>query len=250
MFPQIKGFIHQTLIDWEGKIASEVFLPGCNYHCPICHSSYLVVSPNTLESIPFYAVRDYLKEQKEWIDGVVISGGEPTVHAELESLCSEFKQLDLKVKIDTNGSNPEVLDALIDKRLVDFIAMDVKAPLGESYHAAAGVRVDLDALARSIRLLQEGRVEHEFRTTVCSALLSEDDVVKIARNLQGAARYVLQEFRGGSCLDPALNMHRSFSRDELRAVALKAARYVRVCCVRGDVSVGSPGEARGPCGCP
>ncbi len=234
MLPQIKGFINQTLIDWEGKIASEIFLPGCNFRCPMCHSAHLVLNPSTLESIPFYAVRDYLREQKDWIDGVVICGGEPTMHAEIESLCSEFKQLDMAVKIDTNGAYPEVLESLVDKRLVDFIAMDVKAPVDDTYRAVAGVDVDLAAIGKSIALLQKGEVDHEFRTTVCSFFLDKSDIINIARTIDGARAYVLQEFKGGSCLDPTLNNYQSFSRDELKALAAECAEYVQACCVRGE----------------
>jgi pyruvate formate lyase activating enzyme len=234
MLPPIKGFINQTLIDWEGKIASEIFLPGCNFRCPMCHSAHLVVNPSTLESIPFYAVRDYVREQKDWVDGVVISGGEPLMHMEIESLCSEFKQLELLVKIDTNGSFPEALESLIDKRLVDYVAMDLKAPLDDTYRAVAGVDVDLAALGKSIALLQKGEVDHEFRTTVCSFFLDKSDILNMARTIDGARRYVLQEFKPGVCLDPTLNAYRSFTRDELREIAGEASEFVQACYVRGE----------------
>ncbi len=237
MLPLIKGFIKNTLIDWEGKIASEVFLPGCNFRCPICHSPHLVLNANTLESIPFYAVRDYLKEQADWVDGVVICGGEPTMHVEIESLASEFKQLNLAVKIDTNGTYPGVLASLIDKQLVDFVAMDVKAPLDDTYRAVAGVEVDLGAIRESIALLQKGEVDCEFRTTVCSFFLDKSDIIAIARTLEGARRYVLQEFKGGSCLDPTLDNYQSFTRDELKEIAEKAGPFVQACYVRGESSV-------------
>lgn len=243
MLPPIKGLIKNTLIDWEGKIASEVFLPGCNFRCPMCHSAHLVLNPNTLESIPFYAVRDYLKEQADWIDGVVISGGEPAMHKEIESLCSEFKQLDLAVKIDTNGSYPDALASLIDKRLVDCVAMDVKAPLDDTYRAVAGVKVDIEAIRKSIALLQKSEVDHEFRTTVCSFFLDENDVLAIAQTLSGVKRYVLQEFKGGSCLDPTLDNYQSFTRGELKSIAAKAARFVKTCYVRGDTK-NSPQSTR------
>jgi pyruvate formate lyase activating enzyme len=234
MLPPIKGFINQTLIDWEGKIASEIFLPGCNFRCPMCHSAHLVVSPNTLESIPFYAIRDYIREQKDWIDGIVISGGEALMQREIESLCSEFKQLELPVKIDTNGSFPEVLESLVDKRLVDYVAMDLKATLDDSYRAVAGVDVDLAAIGKSIALLQKGEVDHEFRTTVCSFFLDKSDILNIARMIDGARRYVLQEFKPGSCLDPTLNEYQSFTREELREMAEEASEYVQACYVRGE----------------
>ena len=181
-------------------------------------------------------MRDYIREQKDWIDGIVICGGEPTIHAELESLCSEFKQIETAVKIDTNGSNPEVLESLIDKRLVDFIAMDIKAPLDDTYRAAAGVEVDLAAIGKSIALLQKGEVDHEFRTTVCSFFLDESDIINIARTIDGARAYILQEFKPGSCLDPTLNSYQSFTREELKSIAASAARYVQKCCVRGEVA--------------
>jgi len=240
MLPLIKGFLKQTLIDWEGKIASEIFLPGCNFRCPICHSAHLVINPNTLESIPFYSVRDFVREQKKWIDGVVICGGEPCIHREIESLCSEFKQLELGVKIDTNGSFPEVLESLLDKRLVDFVSMDIKAPIDDTYRAIAGVDVDLAAIGKSIALLQKGEVDHEFRTTVCSFFLDKSDILNIAKTIDGARKYVLQEFKGGTCLDPTLNSYQSFSRDELKELAIQCAEYVESCYVRGE----SPAQAR------
>jgi pyruvate formate lyase activating enzyme len=234
MLPPIKGFIKNTLIDWEGRIASEIFLPGCNFRCPYCHSPHLVVCANTLEEIPFYAVREYLKENRAWVDSVVISGGEPTIHAELESLASEFKSLDVAVKIDTNGSNPQLLATLVDRRLVDSISMDVKAPLNEKYSSAAGVPIDLSLIGESIALLLSNKVDYEFRTTVCSLFTDEEDIIKIAKTLSGAKKYVLQEFRGGNCLDPALNTYRSFTRDELKELAKRASVYVENCFVRGE----------------
>jgi len=234
MLPPIKGFIRNTLIDWEGRIASEIFLPGCNFRCPYCHSPHLVVSPNTLEEIPFYSVREYLKENRAWVDSIVISGGEPTIHPELESLASEFKSIDVAVKIDTNGSNPKMLASLIDKRLVDFISMDVKAPLDEKYSQVAGVPVDLSLIGESIALLLSNKVDYEFRTTVCSLFTDEEDIIKIAKTLAGAKKYVLQEFRGGNCLDPALNTYRSFTRDELKEIARSASMYVGNCFLRGE----------------
>ncbi len=105
MLPQIKGFVQNTLIDWPGRIASIVFLPGCNFRCPFCHAAHLVVRPNELESIPFDSIRDYLRERREWIEGVIISGGEPTTSVGLPALVEVIDKMGFPVKLDTNGSN-------------------------------------------------------------------------------------------------------------------------------------------------
>ncbi|MFH1423000.1 MAG: anaerobic ribonucleoside-triphosphate reductase activating protein [Planctomycetota bacterium] len=235
MLPPIKGFIRNTLIDWEGRIASEIFLPGCNFRCPYCHSPHLVVSPNTLEAIPFYAVREYLKENRDWVDSIIISGGEPTIHAEIDSLASELKSIDVAVKLDTNGSNPDKLASLIDSRLIDFVSVDIKAPLNEKYNIAAGIEVDVSLISDSISIIKNSDIAYEFRTTACSVFTSEEDILKIAETIAGAKLYVLQEFVPGNCLSSSLNSYKSFSRDELKKIAEKASIHVEECFLRGEV---------------
>ena len=234
MLAQIKGFIQNSLLDWPGKIASILFLPGCNFRCPFCHAAHLVVRPNELESVPFDSIRSFLKQRQEWIDGVIVSGGEPTISDGLFELVETVRKLGFPVKLDTNGSRPEVLENLVGRGLVQAVSMDVKAPLDERYSELAGVTVDLSAIRRSIDFLLSGAVaEYEFRTTVPPGLLDEEAILNIARTLSGAQNYVLQNFEPSDCLDRKLMELKPLPDEELKTWAEKAAVHVCRCWVRG-----------------
>ncbi|MCX7703690.1 MAG: anaerobic ribonucleoside-triphosphate reductase activating protein, partial [Planctomycetota bacterium] len=162
----IKGFLPNTLIDWEGKVAAEIFLSGCNFRCPFCHSGYLVYDREN-ECIPLESILACIEREKGWIDGVVISGGEPTLCPALEGLCVEFRNRNLGVKLDTNGSNPALIGRLVNLGLLDFVSLDVKAPLDERYSAATGVmEPPVEQVRESVRLLMRSSIDYEFRTTV------------------------------------------------------------------------------------
>jgi pyruvate formate lyase activating enzyme len=150
--PTIRGFIPSTLIDWPGRIAAIVFLPACNLRCAYCHAGDLL-EPASDEVIPWPQVRRYLDGKRAWIDGVVICGGEPTLHATLANLCREIRALGLAVKLDTNGTRPDVLQRLIDQRLIDAVSMDLKTTLDGRMVELARADVDLEAIDRSISLL-------------------------------------------------------------------------------------------------
>ena len=231
---EIKGFIQTTLIDWPGKIASEVFLAGCNFRCPYCHSRHLVVAPQELEAIPLEAVLAHLRKNAGWIDGMVVSGGEPTLNQELTAVLKKFKQLGLKVKLDTNGTQPEFLEELARAGLIHYVAMDIKAPLDERYWRACGVKCDLEAIRRSIDFLLKDEVDCEFRTTVCPAFSEGRDILDIAREIEGAKRYILQNFRPVNCLDPEMEKVSPFSKEVLQEMALVAGQFVREVSVRGE----------------
>ena len=234
MLPAIKGLIQNTLLDWEGKIAATVFLPNCNFRCPYCHAGYLVKAPKRLESIPFSAVADLAERHKEWMDGIVISGGEPTLHDGLVDLTIEIKDLGLGVKLDTNGSKPEVINALIKTDQLDCVAMDVKAPLTEKYYRVAGEEIDISALERSIAILMDWDGDYEFRMTVCPAFIEERDVIEAARAIGGAKRFILQQFKPDFCMSPQLRKVKPFNRDKLVRFAEQASKYVKECRVRGE----------------
>jgi len=232
--PPIKGLISNSLIEWEGKISSAIFLAGCNFRCPFCHSPDLV-ERSDLEVIPFSALADTVKRAEGWVDGVVISGGEPTTYRDLESLILRIRALGVGIKLDTNGSNPELLSELIDSSLIQAVSMDVKAPLTpEKYRAATGTWADVDAIRESILALVRSDIEYEFRTTVCPELHSHEDILQIAAELRGARRYVLQIFRPARCLDPAFERVASPPREELVALASRARKFVPGCSVRGE----------------
>ena len=145
----IKGFLETSFVDWPGKVVSVLFLPRCNFRCPFCHNHSLVVNPAGYDDIPRPYIMARLTELKEWVDGVCISGGEPTIHPRLPSLMAEVKEVGLAVKLDTNGSRPDILQALLAQGLVDCVAMDIKAPLNEKYQEIVGMPVDLASTAET-----------------------------------------------------------------------------------------------------
>ncbi len=232
--PPIKGFLPSSMIEWEGRLASAVFLPGCNFRCPFCHASALVLRASELPTIPFEAVADHLADNQGWIDGVVVSGGEATLHPGLGALIEALRRLVPGIKLDTNGTSPHVLETLIDDGLIDAVAMDVKCPLDASYNRAAGTRVDLDAVGASIELLRSSGIGHEFRTTVVPEIHEASDVVAIARLLGPGERLVLQQFAPLECLDPTFLDVKPYTRDALRQMAAAAREFVAECHLRGE----------------
>jgi pyruvate formate lyase activating enzyme len=232
--PPIKGFLPTSLIEWEGRIASAVFLAGCNFRCPFCHARDVVLAPDQLEDIPLDEVLAHLEEQKGWIDGVEVSGGEPTIHPGLADLIGVFRSCGLAVKLDTNGSNPGVLKSLLDAGLVAAVAMDLKGPLDDSYCTAAGVEVDLDFIQASIDILRSSSIEREFRITVVPGMHAARDIRSVAQALGKGEKLILQQFAPLNCLDPAYNERVPMKRGELRDMASLAAEFVSECHVRGE----------------
>ena len=229
----IKGFLKNTLLDWDGKIASVVFTAGCNFRCPYCHSPHLVYASDEMESIPPETVVNFIRSNRDWVDGLVITGGEPTIQPGLIDFLMMLGQEGIAAKLDTNGTMPDVLEEILEKELVEYIAMDVKAP-PEKYALVTGVAIDSNIIARSIDMLIGGEIDYEFRTTVCPLMLDEGDIAGIARWISGAKRYVLQNFRGGNCLDEKVNAVRPVPVEQLQKYAKEAAKYVRDCRIRGE----------------
>ena len=233
---EIKGWLETSFVDWDGKIVSVVFLPNCNFRCPWCYNVDLVLRPKKLKTIPFYKIEVYLKQNKEFIDGVCITGGEPCLHKDLPELCKKIKELGFLVKVDTNGSNPEALQDLIFKKLVDYVALDIKAPLDfEKYCQASGVRNEklFAAVKKSILVLKGSGIDYEFRTTVVPGLHTAEDVKEIAHQLRGAKKYALQNFVPGRTIDPAFKDKKPFSSEEMRQFVALARRYIHNTIRRG-----------------
>ncbi len=228
---EIKGFIDVSFVDWDGKISSVIFLPNCNFRCPFCHNANLVLHPEKLETIPFEYVEDQLKKQKSWIDGVCITGGEPTLHSDLPELCSRLKKMGFLVKVDTNGTNPTMLREVVDRGLVDYVAMDIKAPLtGKKYSRATCVKADelVEKVKESIKILLGSSMDYEFRTTVVPTLHAEDDIKQICLNLRGCRKYVLQRFDvsvGKTTIDPDF-MAKSLAEEEMQKFLKVAQKFI------------------------
>jgi len=170
---KICGVEKMSLVDWKGKIAVVLFLGGCNFRCGYCHNKDLVHFPGKFKAVELDDVMDYINENKDFLTGIVVTGGEPTVSPDLFDLLEKLKTTSLPIKLDTNGSNPHVLKYLIDNKLIDFVAMDVKAPL-DRYEEICGCEVDIWAIENSIAVIKNSGIEHEFRTTMLPELSPED----------------------------------------------------------------------------
>jgi pyruvate formate lyase activating enzyme len=202
---EIKGFLETSFLDWPGKLCSVIFLPRCNFRCPYCHNHPLVFHPERYPSIPFEDILDRLHSFRDWIDGVCITGGEPTLQVDLPLLIREIKRNGFLVKLDTNGSNPQVLEDLLKAEEIDFVSMDVKAPLDPfSYRRSIGLSMDLNLILRSIEILKKGKVEYQFRMTVVPGLHREEDIKTLGDQLRVGQKFVLQNFNPENPLDPSL----------------------------------------------
>lgn len=203
---KIAGIEKCSFVDWPGMIAAVVFTPGCNLDCFYCHNKHIVSGRGKYRTVPTEAVMNLLAERRGFLDGVVISGGEPTLQPDLRAFLSDVRDMGYRVKLDTNGTYPGILAQLLDEGLLDYVAMDVKAPQ-DKYDRVCGISVDHSAINASIDRLLSGRADYEFRTTIAPQL-GEDDIVAIARRIRGAKRYILQQYRrppqAGPAGDPRL----------------------------------------------
>ncbi|MBU3949854.1 MAG: anaerobic ribonucleoside-triphosphate reductase activating protein, partial [Proteobacteria bacterium] len=196
----IGGIQKNSLIDYPEKISCVLFTSGCNFACPYCHNPQLVKNnPNVC--IKETEIFDFLESHKNFLDGVVISGGEPTIHDDIHFICKKIKAMGYSVKLDTNGSNPEVIKSLIDEELIDYIAMDIKTdPCRYSYFTTSGF--DYVKILSSIQIIMDSKIKYEFRTTSVKPFVDVSVIEKISRIIAGANRYVLQHFHNNNVLMP------------------------------------------------
>lgn len=227
----IAGLQKFSLIDYPGKTCAILFTRGCNFRCHYCHNPELVIPQQYAQEIPLDYLFDFLISRQGKLDAVEITGGEPTMHFDLLEFLAEIKKLGFLVKLDSNGSRPEVLQRIIQSRLVDYLAMDVKAPL-EQYRKTIVTPVSAEKLQQSIQLIMNSGVEYEFRTTIVKSLLSLDDLRSIAQTLKGAQRYFLQRFRPGTVINATFNNEESYTKIELAELAQELGQYVTFCGVR------------------
>ncbi|MBN2111940.1 anaerobic ribonucleoside-triphosphate reductase activating protein [Candidatus Woesearchaeota archaeon] len=228
----IKGVQKTSLLDYPGKVCATVFLSRCNFRCPYCHNAELVFD-EIKEDIPPEEILDFLEGKKNWIDGICVTGGEPTLHKGLVDFARKVKEKGFLVKIDTNGTNPEMIQQLLDGKLADYIAMDIKAPL-DKYEEVVRAKVNADAIQRTINLLMDSGIDYEFRTTVVPGLFEENDAEKIGEWLKGAKKFCIQQFRNSDkVLDPKYQNIAHYHIDKLEKFKTILKKYIKDVEIRG-----------------
>jgi len=226
----IGGFQRFSLIDYPGKICAIVFTQGCNFRCPYCHNPELV-EKNHAGAIEQDEVLSFLEERRGKLEAVTITGGEPLLHPNIGEFLASLKSLGYAVKLDTNGSFPSRLEAILRSGSVDYIAMDVKAPLNK-YQQVVRKNIDTDHILTSIRLIMNSGFGYEFRTTVVKSLLEEADFFEIGKIIQGSRLYVLQRFVPSKLLDDQFLDAETYSDDELGTIQHHMDTYVEECLIR------------------
>lgn len=191
---RIRGFIETSLLDWDKKVASVVFVGGCNFHCPFCQNSALANDSKSLPAMDWQDIKKTLEKKRKWIDGVVVSGGEPMMHPEIFGLLIKIKQSGFKVKVDTNGYYPYPLKEAIELGLVDYVAMDIKSAFDQRYFKAIGRKIEFVVIERTVRLLKECGLDYEFRFTLVPNLVTEKELIAISEKITPAKKVVLQKF--------------------------------------------------------
>jgi len=228
----IKGLQKTSLLDYPGKIVSILFFGGCNFRCPYCYNPKLVLDHDQLPDISTEEVLGHLRSRRGMLDGICATGGEPTLSGELPEILSKIKEDGFLIKVDTNGTNPDVLQDLVRGGLVDYIAMDLKAS-PDRYPEVVGAEVEVDDIRKSVRILLDSGVEYEFRTTVVPGLIGKDDIVAIGKWIRGARLWALQQFRPGQTLDPSYQELRPYGAGQMEEFSKLASRFVRKCELRG-----------------
>ncbi len=215
------------MVDWEGKLATLLFLRGCNLRCPYCHNPELVLAAG-IGRLKWDEVVGHLREKKGWIDGVVITGGEPAINSELEEIVARVRAEGFSVKLDTNGTRPDVLIKLLDEGVLDYVALDIKAPF-ELYEKVTRVPDMAEPVRESIAALAASGVDHEFRTTVVPGFFEPGELIDVARELGkagGRQRYFIQQFNPDSVLDETLSTVRPFPSGLLEDAAEACSEFL------------------------
>ncbi|MBU0545704.1 anaerobic ribonucleoside-triphosphate reductase activating protein [Patescibacteria group bacterium] len=225
------GWQRFSMIDYPDKICAIGFTQGCNFRCPFCHNPELVEPELFNDAIAEEKILDFLQERIGKIDGVTITGGEPTLHNDLLGFIKKVKSLGFLVKLDTNGSRPEKIQEIINDKAVDYIAMDIKGP-EEKYAQIARAEINLADLRKSIEMIMSSGIPYEFRTTVVTTLLNKEDIIAIGRMIFGARLYVLQKFLPTKTIDPDYLQEDTYSDEELEGFKSGLSGLVKRCIIR------------------
>lgn len=228
-YMKIYGLNKTTLLDYPGKVAATVFLGGCNFRCPFCQNSSLVLNPSAQPEIPVKEVLSFLKKRQGILEGVCVTGGEPTLSPDLPELLQEIRTLGYPIKLDTNGTHPELLKTLAEQNLIQMTAVDIKA-CPDNYPSLCGlVHPDLDAVKETVEFLKNGALDYEFRTTVVRELHSEKDFIEIGQWLTGAKAYYLQAYRDSEeVLQPGFSSYTQKELEHFREILKRTIPLVEL----------------------
>ncbi len=221
---KFKGLEKNSVIEWPGKVVSVAYTGVCNFRCPYCQNSDLVLSPESIPSIEGEEVLEHLRSKEKWLDGLIVTGGEPTLHSSLLNFSKKVKEEGLLFGIETNGTNYDFLKKFIEKDLVDRISLDIKAPLvWEKYRKAIGVddKELFENVKKTVKLLKETDMPHEFRTTVVPKILSLEDLEDIGKEIEGSENYYLQQFSPENTLEQEFEEVEPYSEEELKEIQKK-----------------------------
>ncbi len=227
----IGGLQKTSLLDYPDTISAIIWTVGCNFRCPFCYNKDIVLG--NVENIPERYIFSFLEKRKGMLEGLVISGGEPLMQKDIVSFTEKVKKLGYLIKIDTNGMYPEKLKELIDKKLVDYISMDIKAPR-KKYDELSGIKIDIKKIEKSIVIIRNSAPDYEFKTTFAPDLLTKEDILSIAKWLEGSKKYYLQQFKGDvPLISSKLENIAPYSKEDFFDTLEKIKPYFKICDVRG-----------------
>ncbi|MCL2031832.1 MAG: anaerobic ribonucleoside-triphosphate reductase activating protein [Methanomassiliicoccaceae archaeon] len=227
---RIAGFVKTTLQDWEGKNACMILLGGCNFRCPFCNRPDLLDGTGDMD---LSLILGYIKDNKDFLEAVVISGGEPTMHNDLYKLIGDLRKLKIKIKLDTNGYYPDILDDLVGAKLVDKVCIHIMAPLDpSSYSKAAGTDVDIERIKRSLRIIHESEMPYEIRTVAVPGIVTHGSFGKMLADLDGSKSMIIQQFDPRVTLDPKMNVT-PYPKPALVKMAETAKGHIEKVRIRG-----------------
>jgi len=219
---KIAGLQKQSVLDYPNKLSSVIFTPGCNFRCPFCHNFQIVIPDDATKISNFAKIKKFFDDRKNFLDAVVITGGEPTLHPNLPDVIKELKAMGYLVKLDSNGTNPSMLMKLLNAKLLDYIAMDVKTSLDfDKYNKAVGnvlTNEMFENVKKSISIIMNSGIDYEFRTTVVPTLVDLDDIFNIASYIKGAKKYALQKFNNENANTPELRNTKAYSKEQIETV--------------------------------
>lgn len=230
---RLVGIEEFSLVDWDDRVSAVVFVAGCNLLCPFCHNHRVADDDPGLPTLDIHTLIQRIEKLHHWLSGIVITGGEPLMHPELPRLCQQLKSLGFKLKLDTNGTFPYRLEQLLANQLVDYVAMDIKAPLNDKYSVACGVPVDLAVIRRAIRTLLKSRIPHEFRTTLVPGIIEEADMLEMGHSIAGAPAVYLQPYVPEHARSVHYRNLKPYTRAQAESMAERIRPLVRQVRLRG-----------------